>query len=77
VNTTPAGTGTIETYCVAYGKGAPEKAYIFGRLDGSGDRFVAMAGADPALLADMSTREQLGRRVTVGERSGRNVFQPL
>ena len=43
VNTTPSGTGTIETYCVAYGKDAPEKAYIFGRLDGSGDRFVAMA----------------------------------
>lgn len=77
VNTTPAGTGTIETYCVAYGKDVPEKAYIFGRLDGSGDRFVAMAGNDPALLTDMSTREQLGRRVTVGERSGRNVFQPL
>ncbi len=77
VNTTPAGTGTVETYCVAYGKAAPEKAYIFGRLDDSGDRFVAMASNDPALLADMSTREQLGRRVTVGERNGRNVFQPV
>ena len=28
VNTAPSGTGTIETYCVAYGKDAPEKAYI-------------------------------------------------
>ena len=63
----PAGTGTIETYCVAYGKDAPEKAYIFGRLDGSGDRFVAMAGNDPALLADMLTKEQLGRKVSVTE----------
>jgi len=41
VNTKPSGTGTIETYCVAYGKDVPERAYIFGRLDGSADRFVA------------------------------------
>src|SRR6266545_3720017 len=77
VDTRPAGTGTIETYCVAYGKDAPEKAYIFGRLHGSGDRFVAMASNEPGLLVDMLARDQLGRRVTVGERSGRNVFQPL
>jgi acetyl-CoA C-acetyltransferase len=77
VNTRPSGTGTIETYGVAFGKNAPEKAYIFGRLDGSGDRFVAMADNEPSLLADMMARDQLGRRVTVGERSGRNVFQPL
>ena len=59
---------------MAYGKDAPEKAYILGRLDASGDRFVAMAGNDPALLNDMLTREQLGRKVTVAERDGRNVF---
>ena len=76
VNTKPSGTGTIETYCVAYGRDAPEKAYILGRLDGSGDRFVAMAGNEPALLADMLTVEQLGRRVVVSEQGGRNVFRP-
>ncbi|MCW5733100.1 MAG: acetyl-CoA acetyltransferase [Enhydrobacter sp.] len=77
VNTTPTGTGTIETYCVAYGKDAPERGYIFGRLDSSGERFVAMTPRDPALLADMLKREQLGRRVAVGEEDGRNVFRPL
>jgi acetyl-CoA C-acetyltransferase len=77
VNTRPSGTGTIETYCVAYGKDAPEKAYILGRLDGSGDRFVAVAGNDPALLSNMLTKEQLGRRVAVSERNGRNAFEPL
>jgi acetyl-CoA C-acetyltransferase len=76
VNTTPKGTGTIETYCVAYGKDAPEKGYILGRLDGSGERFVAMSPTDPALLADMLTKEQLGRRVTVIEQDGRNIFTP-
>lgn len=77
VNTAPQGTGTIETYCVAYGKDAPEKGYIFGRLDGSNERFVATSPNDPALLADMLTKEQLGRRVTIDEQDGRNVFRPL
>ena len=81
MNTKPSGRGTIETYCVAYGKDAPEKAYILGRLDGPGsgpgDRFVAMAGNDPALLADMLTNEQLGRKVSVTEKDGRNVFSTI
>jgi acetyl-CoA C-acetyltransferase len=76
VETKPAGTGAIETYCVAYGKDAPDRAYIFGRLDGSGDRFVAMAAHEPAQLADMLTQDQLGRRVSVAEKDGRNVFRP-
>jgi acetyl-CoA C-acetyltransferase len=77
VNTRPDGTGTIETYCVTYGREAPERAYIYGRLDGSDDRFVAMADDDPALLADMLTKDQLGRRVSVREKDGRNVFRPV
>lgn len=74
VDTAPAGQGSIETYCVAYGKAAPERAYVLGRLDGSGDRFVAVAPNEPAVLAEMLAREQLGRRVAVGPRDGRNVF---
>ena len=76
VNPHPKGTATVETYCVAFGKDAPEKAYILGRLDDSGDRFVALAGGDPPLLDDMLSREQLGRRVMVAEIDGRNVFRP-
>jgi acetyl-CoA C-acetyltransferase len=76
VNPAPQGAGTIETYCVAYGKDAPEKAYVFGRLDCSNERFVAMT-AEPALLADMLTREQLGRRITVSQQDGRNIFRPI
>jgi len=77
VNTAPSGTGTIETYCVAYGKASPEKGYVFGRLDGSGERFIAMTGDDPAQLDDMLTKEQLGRKVTVGQKDGHNVFRPI
>jgi acetyl-CoA C-acetyltransferase len=77
VDTKPAGTGTIETYCVSYGKEAPERGYILGRLDASGDRFVAMTPDEPAIVADMLTKEQLGRKVTLSESGGRNVFRPL
>jgi acetyl-CoA C-acetyltransferase len=38
---------------------------------------VAMAGNEPTLLADMLAKDQLGRQVTVAQRSGKNVFQPL
>ena len=77
VDTKPTGTGTIETYCVSYGKEAPERGYILGRLDASGDRFVAMTPDEPAIVADMLTKEQLGRKVTLGDSGGRNVFRPL
>jgi hypothetical protein len=33
-----------------------------------------MTPDEPALLADMLTGEQLGRKVTVAEEGGRNVF---
>lgn len=72
----PNGTGTIETYCVAYGRAAPEKAFILARLDGSDERFVAVADDDPALLSDMLVTEQLGRRVVVTEQAGKNIFRP-
>jgi acetyl-CoA C-acetyltransferase len=36
-----------------------------------------MTPNDPALLADMLKREQLGRRVTVSQQDDRNVFRPL
>lgn len=77
VDTKPTGTGTIETYCVSYGKEAPERGYILGRLDASGDRFVAMTPDEPAIVADMLTKEQLGRKVRLSESGGRNVFRPL
>ena len=32
---------------------------------------------EPALLADMLTKEQLGRKVSVSEKDGRNVFHPI
>ncbi|NDH63588.1 MAG: acetyl-CoA acetyltransferase [Alphaproteobacteria bacterium] len=77
VETAPTGTGTIETYCVTYGKDGPERGYILGRLDASGDRFVAVTPDDPVVVAEMLTREQLGRKVSVSDEGGRNVFRPI
>lgn len=76
VDTAPVGIGTIETYCVAFGREAPERAQIIGRLDGSGDRFIALAPDDPALLAELTRQEQLGRKVSVSAENGRNIFHP-
>jgi len=77
VETAPRGSGRIETYCVAFGLEAPEQAFAFGRLDGSGARFVAVAPREPALLAALMTGDQLGRPVEVGPEDGKNVFRPL
>ena len=79
VNTTPDGTGTIETYCVAYGKDAPGKGYVLGRLDGSGDRFVAMAPQRPGPAgrhADAAS-SSAAAWLPVTETDGRNVFHPI
>jgi acetyl-CoA C-acetyltransferase len=75
VDTAPSGTGTIETYCVTYGKDSPERGYVIGRLESTGDRFVAMTPDEPALLADMLAHEQLGRKVALSEEGGHNVFR--
>ena len=32
---------------------------------------------DPHRLADMLTKQQVGRKVSVGEKDGRNVFRPI
>jgi acetyl-CoA C-acetyltransferase len=74
VNTAPEGTGTVETYCVTFGKDGPETGYILGHLDSSGERFVAMTAGDPASAAEMVSKEQLGRKVTVAQKDGRNFF---
>jgi acetyl-CoA C-acetyltransferase len=62
---------------VTYGKNSPERGYVIGRLESTGDRFVAMAPDEPALLADMLTREQLGRKVALSEEGGHNVFRSI
>ncbi|MBC8294127.1 MAG: acetyl-CoA acetyltransferase [Proteobacteria bacterium] len=73
----PEGSGSIETYTIAFDRdGAPESGIVVGRLD-NGDRFLARVASDPGLLAELVEHEGVGRSGSVkpgGERG--NVFTP-
>jgi acetyl-CoA C-acetyltransferase len=73
---TPSGAARIETYTIMHGKAGPEYGIVFGRLDATGERFIANAPADRPVLEDLQAREGLGRRGIVDHRDGRNVFVP-
>lgn len=70
---TPIGAGTIESYTVVHSKSGPETGIVVGRLE-DGTRFVANTPADPALFADLESRDALGRRGTVRREGSRNLF---
>jgi acetyl-CoA C-acetyltransferase len=72
----PEGAARIETYTVMHGKGGPELAIAFGRLDESGHRFIANTPGDPAVLRGLQDRESLGRPGRVRATAERNVFAP-
>ncbi|MBW8815940.1 MAG: acetyl-CoA acetyltransferase [Caulobacterales bacterium] len=72
----PSGPATIETYTVIHKREGPFMSIIVGR-DAAGRRFVANTPSDPQVLAELETREQVGRPglVSQGE-GGLNVFTP-
>jgi acetyl-CoA C-acetyltransferase len=70
------GPGTVETYTVMHGKEGPDYGIVIGRLDASGERFIANLPDDPAMLQDLQDRESLGRPGTVRHDGGRNIFVP-
>ncbi len=71
---TPKGSARIETYTVMHGRSGPDYALIYGRLDATGERFLANSLPDVAAMWDLQNRESLGRAGTVGQVDGRNVF---
>jgi len=74
---TPQGAATIETYTVMHGKAGPDFAVIFGRLDATGQRFIANLPDDPAGLWHLQNRDSLGRPGQVHRAAdGRNIFIP-
>ncbi|KAJ0418195.1 hypothetical protein BJY00DRAFT_315244 [Aspergillus carlsbadensis] len=68
------GGGVIETYTIQYGRdGSPVLGFVIGRLD-SGHRFVANV-EDPFTLQQLSSEtEQVGKRGSVADEAGRNLF---
>ncbi len=74
---TPSGAARVETYTVMHGRQGPDYALVFGRLEATGERFLANTPPDPAVMWDLQNRESLGRPGTVTRApDGRNLFTP-
>jgi acetyl-CoA C-acetyltransferase len=73
----PQGPATIETYTVAHKREGPFMSVIVGR-DANGRRFCANTSTDPAVLAELESREQVGRPGTVTQSADGelNIFTP-
>lgn len=74
---TPQGAAIVETYTVMHDRGGPQFAVVFGRLDATGQRFIANLPDDPAGLWDLQQRDSIGRPGHVQRAAhGRNIFTP-
>jgi acetyl-CoA C-acetyltransferase len=60
----PSGSGTIETFTVVHAKGRPVRGIVLGRLDATGDRFIANV-FDPVWLQALMDGPAVGRAVEV------------
>ena len=68
------GAATIETYTVMHDRNGPVQGIVLGRLDATGERFVANTPADPAALHELQARDALGRAGRVQSQDGHNLF---
>ncbi len=57
INHEPEGWGRIETYTVVYGKSGPSHAIVIGRLESTGERFIATTFDDDKATLDGLLRE--------------------
>lgn len=56
----PEGPARIETFTVLHGKAGPEHGIVFGRLQATGQRFIALTPPDAATLQRLQDQEALG-----------------
>lgn len=71
----PQGRGVIETYTVVHDRdGDPVRGFVIGRLE-DGQRFLAHAPQDRAVLESMMEREAIGLPGTVSSSGGENRFE--
>lgn len=72
---TPHGFGIIESYTVVHGKQGPADGIVVGRLEGSGERFVACtAEGDGETLQWMVDQDPIGQRIFVKAQGFGNRF---
>lgn len=70
----PDGWATVETWTVLHDRQGPTQLLLVGRLQHSGERFIAVgADGDAATLAAFADEDGAGRRVWVRGWQGRNV----
>lgn len=72
---TPAGAAIIETYTVTHGPAGPQQGIVIGRLH-DGTRFLANTPPDVAMLEELMRVEGVGRKGSVTQEGGKNVFRP-
>lgn len=70
----PNGNARIETYTVMHGRKGPEYGLVLGRLDSTGERFVANTPPDEPNLLRLRDEESLGRSGTVKTENGLSIF---
>jgi acetyl-CoA C-acetyltransferase len=70
----PSGGATIETYTIMHGKTGPEFSVVLGRLNQTGERFIANTASDRRILDDLQEHDSLGRSGTVQSDDGRSLF---
>ena len=70
------GPATIETYTVMHDKSGAQYFALLGRLEQTGERFVANTPSDSATLADLQSRDGLNRPGMVQQHGGVNLFVP-
>lgn len=68
---------TVETYSVAFAKGAPSRGYAIGRTDTGGRVLARVKREDADMLRAMLRRDPVGRRMTVGREGEVNVIETL
>jgi acetyl-CoA C-acetyltransferase len=69
----PSGKATVESYTVMHLKGRPDRGILLGRLNASGERFVA--NFEPDGLDAIVASDAVGRRGTVRREGPINVFR--
>lgn len=69
----PEGCARVETYTTVFEKGVPAYAIVIGRLEGSGERFIANSvDGDELTLQEMLASDPLGRRIYVRAQASGN-----
>lgn len=71
----PQGAAVIETYTTAFEKGEPDFSIVVGRVEASGERFLANTQAgDAQTMAEMLCGDPIGRRIFVTATGHGNRF---